>query len=211
MAKISKELWDKLTEYLASELGGKVLSGVTYTIIFRDEKQVYERFLDIKKEVLKCGFADDEIFRVYEVCNGYIADMDLSIAKRIANEIFEEVAKNNGQQIADKVGDYPESRRKSDMIRLAKHVQKELDKGNDFIEVALFSRNSVPRIRITGLDVDNKPILIEYKAYAIRHWDIERINSGILIPRGMRIRRIEPYEILPAKNGVRFILYLERI
>jgi len=139
--------------------------------------------------------------------------MDLNVAKKITSELSKAVAKaNNGNTpTGDLIGDSPDKRRKDDMLGLAKYVKQQYDNGKKQIEVALFSRNSVPRIIISGVGPKNDMISIKYNAYAIRHWDIESINANMLIPAGIRISKIEPCEVLPSKTGVRFVLYVDSV
>ena len=63
---------------------------------------------------------------------------------------------------------------------------------------------------MTAKTPNGEAITIKYNAYSIRHWDIEIINEKLLIPAGIRVATIEPCEILPSKNGVTFVLYLDR-
>lgn len=202
-----------LTEFLVCEIGSKALDGITYSMVTKEpkDKEDFKRYMEIRDEVTKCGFGTDEIFRVYEVSNGYIFDMDLNIAKRITMSLAKAVEKTNGVTVGngDLIGNSPEKRRKSDMLGLAKFMQSEFSSGNSNVEVALFSRNSVPHIIISGKAPDGRLITVKYNSYAIRHWDIEVINAKLLIPAGIRISRIEPCEILPSKTGVKFIMCLE--
>ena len=172
---------------------------------------MYDRYMTIKQEATKCGFSNDEVFRVYQVANGYIFDMDLNTAKQITAEIAKSVARQNNDSTptGDIIKDMPEQRRKKDMVMLARKLKEEYDKGNDQVEVALFSRNSTNRIIVTGKDQNGNSIAIRYDAYAIRHWDIEIINEKFLIPAGFRVKRIQPCEILPKKTGVSFLFMLE--
>lgn len=213
MGKTTKEMVNLLSEFLITEISSKALDGITYAMVTKDKKDrdILNRYNKIREEVTKCGFSKDEAFRVYEVSNGYIFDMDLELAKRITIKLAKAVENMNGTKVGngDLIGDYPDKRRKSDMIALAKYCKSEFDKGNRLITVALFSRNSVPHIIISGKDSNGNYVSEKYNAYAIRHWDIENINAKLLIPIGIRISRIEPYEILPSKTGVRFDITLE--
>lgn len=213
--KASPELINKMTEFLINEIGSKSIDGITYTMVLKEDKdkEAFKRYMEIRKEAQKCGYSSDEAFRVYEVSNGYIFDMDMSVVKKISRELSKAVSKTNGGQtpISDFIGDKPDKRRKSDMLGLAKYVKSEFDSGNMEVQVALFSRNSTPRIMITGIGPKNEMLTIRYNAYAIRHWDIETINSALLIPAGIRIAKLEPCEVLPSKTGVKFKLYLEPV
>lgn len=213
MAEFSKPLLDMLTEFMICEIGSKALDGITYTMLFKNKKDkaLYDRYMTIKNEATKCGYSNDEVFRVYEVANGYIFDMDSTTAKAITAEIAKSVAKMNGGKTptGDLLKDMPEQRRKKDMVLLAKKLKEEYDNGNTQVEVALFSRNSTNRIIMTGSDTRGNKVAITYSAYAIRHWDIEIINERFLIPAGFRVKRIQPCEILPKKQGISFIFTME--
>ena len=213
MGNASKNMMNMLTEFLVCEIGSKALDGITYSMVTKEpkDKEALARYMEIRDEVTACGFGADEIFRVYEVSNGYIFDMDLNIAKKITIKLAQAVERTNGVAVGngDLIGDSPEKRRKSDMLGLAKFIQQEYNAGRDLTEVALFSRNSVPHIIITGKSPKGEIISEKFNAYAIRHWDIETINARLLIPAGIRIARIEPYEILPSKTGVKFGMYIE--
>lgn len=212
MGKASQELVNMLTEFLICEIGSKAMDGITYALVLSNSKDL-KKFMDIRKEANKFGYASDEAFRVYQVANGYIFDMDISVAKKITYELSKAVNKTNGGQspIGDLIGDAPERRRNADMLGLAKYAQREFEAGNRIIEIALFNRNATSRIMVTGVGPQNEMLTIKYRGYAIRHWDIEAINANLLIPEGIRISKLEPCEILPSRTGVRFRVYLESI
>lgn len=213
MAKISNEMMNMLTMFLIKDIKSKAMDGITYVLLTKEksDEESVNNYMNIANEVRKCGYGRDEIFRVYEVSNGYIFDMDIEIAKKITINLAKAVEKTNGvaNGNGDIIGESPEKRRKNDMVALAKYVTEEYNKGEREIEVALFSRNTVPNIVITGRAQDGKQYAVKYNAYAIRHWDIELINSKLLIPNGIRIAKIEPKEVLQSKTGVLFTLYLE--
>lgn len=209
--EISGKLLDMLTEFVVCEIGAKVLDGITYTMILKDQKGkvLYDRYIQIRRAAAEAGYTDNDIFRIFEVCNGYILDMDLSTAKRVIKKIAESVHKTHGIEIPDDmIKDSPDQRRKHDMDALAKYIKSEYDKGNTTLEAALFSRNATNKIFING-KLNGKQAGIRYNAYAIRHWDLEIINEKYLIPAGIRVMRLQPGEILPSKTGVSFILTLE--
>lgn len=216
MGNTSKKMMNLLSEFLINEIGSKALDGITYAMVTKDKKDrnTFIKYMEVRDEVSRCGFSKDEGFRVYEVSNGYIFDMDLNLAKAITIKLANAVQNMGGIGDidigdGDLIGNSPEKRRKSDMLALAKYCKQEFDKGNRVITVALFSRNSVPHIVLTGKDTNGNYVSEKYNAYAIRHWDIEIVNSKLLIPAGIRIARIEPYEILPSKTGVKFDITLE--
>jgi len=215
MAEFSKELLDMLAEFMICEIGSKALKGITYSMVLdnntKKEKEIYDRYMQIKEEATRCGYINNEVFRVYKVSNGYIFDMDLITAKQITAEITKSVAKANGGKtpIGELLKDGPEQRRKKDMVALAKYLKSEFDKGNRQCEAALFSRNANNRIVVTGRSPKGDILQIRYNAYVIRHWDIEIVNEKFLIPAGFRVKRIQPCEILPSKTGVSFLFTME--
>lgn len=213
--QVSEELLNKLTEFVVCELAEKVLDGITYTLVIKTprDRPLYKKYMEIKKEAIKCGYDNNELFRVYEVPNGYIFDLDISVARTIIDKIYNTIAEaENWKGLPNGVlGNGPSQRRISDMRALGKYIKQQYDSGARDIEVALFSRNSSNTIVISGKGPKGEKLAVKYHAYAIRHWDIEALNSNILIPLGIRVDRVAPSEILPSKTGVRFVLSMEEI
>jgi len=221
LGKVSKELLGMLSDFLIREIGSKSLDGITYALVLKEDTEDYRDYMEIRKETTKCGFGMNEVFRVYEVSNGYIFDMDMSVAKTISYKLSEAVAKTNGGKtpVKDFIGNNPDKRRNSDMVGLARLIKKKYDSGEMIAEAALFSRNSSPLITVSAIlnrkdkngKIHEEMVQLKYPAFAIRHWDIESINKHLLIPAKLRIARIEPCEILPSKRGVKFNFYIEPI
>lgn len=212
MSKLSKRLLDGLTEFLVCEVGSKILKGVTYAMVFKDDKENYSRYMRIKEEAIKCGYSNDEVFRVYEVMNGYIFDMDMGVGRMIAIKLAESTKEDRFiSDVRNLLETKAIERGRHDLNSLYRYIVKEYREGKDKVEVALFNRNSIPRIRVTGKMDDGSLAIAEFKAFAITHWDIEKLNANYLIPQGLRVYKIKPCEILPSKTGVRFILYIESI
>lgn len=211
----SSKLLSGLAQFYLSEIGVKALDGITYALKYKDNKSLDEYF-NLCKLAQKEEDKPGSIFRVYEVSNGYIFDMNMDMAKQISYGIAKSVAKTNGTEFKtyDFIGDRPEKRRNSDIIGLGKNVISSYKEGKEAIEVALFNRNSLNKIRVTGrneLSKDKEMITVIYDAYAIRHWDIEKLNAELLIPAGIRISKVEPFGIIPRCSGVKFILYISEI
>lgn len=221
LGTVSKELFDMLSDFLIREIGSKSIDGITYALILREDKENYRDYMEIRKEATKCGFGTNEVFRVYEVSNGFIFDMDIQATKTISYKLSEAVSKTNGGKtpVKDFIGNSPDKRRNADMVGLARLIKKTYDSGGTIAEAALFSRNTSPLIQVSGIlkrkDKNGKPqeeiVQLKYPAFAIRHWDIETINKHLLIPAKLRIAKIEPCEILPSKRGVKFNFYIEPI
>lgn len=211
--RIPKEVMEELSLFLMQYVDCKAMDGITYAMVLSDlpaDADKLKQLMEIKKHVLAAGFSDDAIFRCYQVNNGYIFDLDINVAKLITAKLAQMVAENNGgaTPAGDLIGQNPENRRRKDMEKLAKSCIDNFGKGIRKMEVALFSRNNVPRITINGKDMQGNPKLVIYDAYAIRHWDLETVNTQFLVPRGVRIQSIVPCEILPSKTGVRVVLTL---
>lgn len=212
--KLSKKLVDRLTDFQINNIESKALDGITYVMAFKSDTKLINKCKEILEETKSIGCKENEIFRAYELPNGYIFDMDLAISKFIVKKLAEAVAKEQQLDVGDGdiIGNRPEKRRREDMEKLAKYCVEQFKKGETHLEVALFSRNSVPKIMISGTEKGtNKKIMASYRAFAIRHWDIEAVNNQLLATKGIRISRIKPCEILPSKTGVRFEITLQRI
>lgn len=214
LSKISKELLNMLTEFVISEIGANALDGITYSMALKNDKDkaLCERCLAIRKQATKEGLSPKEVFRLYDVPNGYIFDMDINTVKIITAELIKNVKANNKNIVCDRdiIKDMPEQRRKRDLVLISKYLQSEYDKGNLSTEVALFSRNTTDRILVSGKGNNGENLVVKYKAYAIRPWDIELVNEKFLIPAGFRVKSIQPCEVLPSKTGVSFIFSMER-
>lgn len=214
---MTTRLLDMLTDFLVTNVEGKAMAGITYAMALKGQDDaLIERGKRIKEETKNAGFTNGEVFRAYELSNGYIFDMDVSIAKYITEQLAKKVSREQkiALPVTDLIGNRPEQRRGEDMRRLADYCIKQYKEGKRELELALFSRNNVPKIVITGTAtsgnkaVNGKQIVVEYKAFAIRHWDIEDLNRSLLAPYGIMIEQITPCEVLPSKTGVRFILKL---
>ncbi|MBR1455161.1 MAG: hypothetical protein IJ593_11070 [Lachnospiraceae bacterium] len=211
----SKELVDLLSTFMLKELGHKAMYGITYTFVLKNKenKKTYDDYMSIRKEADKCGFERNEVFRVYEVSNGYIFDMDVDITKTLLKKLNKALQNIDGQNNKDiSIEKLPAERRKDAMLSLGKYCVSEFEKGNKDITVALFSRNYRKYISVAGKDKESNQYCYDmYNAYGIRHWDIEAINHYILIPAGIRISVVEPFEILPTLTGVRFGIHMEAV
>lgn len=215
MGTLSKTSVNLITKFLTCEIDKRVLDGITYTLVLNDGKhnKEIEEFNEIRKSLDNDGFTATEVFRRYDLSNGYIYDLDLSQAVALTVKLSQAVAKmNNGNSPVGDMNISKESaeRRSDDLKLLAKKVIASAKEGKNKIEVALFSRNKVPRIVVSGTDRNNKAVACQYDAFAIRHLDLEEVNSNYLVPTGLRIVKIETCEILPTTTGVRCILYIAR-
>jgi hypothetical protein len=216
MANITEELLNLTTWFVVNELSGMAIDGVTYALLIKGTKDdnTYKNCIEIAKAAKEAGFQDGEIFRIYEVRNGWIADLDMAITKRIIWKLAEEVKDKDmsAEKASEIVNRGPEERRKNDIKSLGRFLKNAFQEGRTEVDVALYSRNIVPKIFITGKGLKGERLCLQYSAFALRQSDIAAVNEHILIPKyGIRVRKITPCEILPSKTGVRFTMSLERI
>lgn len=213
MADISKRLLDMLSGFTINEIGTKVINGVTYTMLIKNDSKrdqdLYKQYMAIRDEATACGFNDNEVFRRYEVSNGYIFDMDISTAKQIVMEIAKTAPLSDREILRNMIQTKPDARRKADIEKLGKFLKTEYESGRTQVEVALFNRNTTGRISVTLTGANNSTLMIRYNAYSIRPLDIELVNEKYLIPNGFRVKSLKSCEILPSKSGVSFLITME--
>jgi hypothetical protein len=209
---VSPELLNKLEGFFVNSIAEKVLDGVTYIMVFNTEQRLFETYNKIREDVDNLGYDKNTLFRVYQFSNGYVFDMDLSVSIHLAEKIMQEnVPEAEGKQYKVNISDNIKQKRKSAMVSLAKHCVSQMDKGITKFDIALYSRNIVPKIIITAKDTKGNDVMLKYKAFSLRHWDIDVVSNELLLPKGIRISKIEPCEILPARNGVRFTIHLAEV
>ena len=213
MAKISDRLGNMLTEYFLNEIAEEALKGITYSMCFKDETHKVNRYREIKKEIARCGYGTDDILRVFELKNGYITELDVDIVKKVNMAILRDVIKNDGLDIEPKelLGNRLETRRENDTAKLSKYIMQKHEENENSVTVALYSKNIIPKITVSGVNKDGDKVYVKYNAYALKISDMEYINANILIPKGLRIHRVEPLEIIHTGNGVLFNLYTEEL
>lgn len=204
--KTSEQLRSELADFVVTEVGAKVQDGITYVLMMNTESnnEKFAKLVKLRKDLTASGVEADKTFRCYDVMNGHIFDIDLEMAR----DIIWRLLKATTDVSKDLIGDMPIKRRQRDIERLARKCQELFKSGVESTEVALFSRNSVPRINITGKDAKTgEPRMVTYEAYAIRHKDIEAVNQLLFKQgTGIRISQVITHEILPSETGLRVTL-----
>ena len=212
MADFTPELLNKLEGFFVNSIAEKVLDGVTYIMIFNTEQKWFELYNKIREDIDKLGYDKNTLFRVYQFSNGYVFDLDLSVSIYLADKIMNStIDLQNNPDLKVSLSDEITKKRKGAMVSLAKYCKSQIEKGNQKFDIALYSRNTVPKILVSCKDNNNNAIILNYKAFALRHWDLDIVSNEILLPIGIRISKVEPCEILPSRNGVRMTLYLEPV
>ena len=206
--ELSKNLLDKLTEIICVDVGSKILDGVTYIILSKSpkDKAKVERYNSVRRLIDSENYAPEEIFRIYEVANGYIYDIDMNIAKMITTLLAKLAAQKNPElkDMPDLIGTQPDENKDYQMKLLAKKCLEAFKNNQD----TLFSRNKTNKIILTADGMNKEKVVITYPSFALRPWDLEEINVKYLIERGMRISGVKAYEIIGNNSGLRVALTL---
>lgn len=214
--KLSEKTVELVNRYVINELDMKVIDGISYVLTLNDGKhnEKIAECNELLEALRKDGVPDGAIFRKYNVSNGFVYDLDLKLAVEAIIKMASAVAeRNNGQTPTGDMNIRQTSyeRYKQDMESFAKEVIKRASNREMSFEVAMFSRNKVPRIVISGNAPDGRPVACQFPAFAIRHSDIEDVNRRFLAPKGLRVVKVEVCEILPSCTGVRFIIHVIKI
>lgn len=216
MAKkvVTNELLERVKPFYVNEIRDRVLDGMTYCLLLNDTDSLkIQNYLDMKEFIKSEGYSDTDILRAFSISNGYIFDMNLAVAQRIATGLLKSAYEeyNKDVDFIQELKASPINRRTADMTRLANKCLKVIgDGGRNEFYVALYSRNSGPYIKLNAMH-NNKPVTVTYDSYALRHFDLTDINSDYLCSKGIRISKIEPCDILSSKTGVKFRIVLERL
>lgn len=216
MAKkvVTNELLERVKPFYVNEIRDRVLDGITYSLLLNDtDKLKIQNYLDLKEYIKSEGYLDSDILRAFSISNGYIFDLNLAVAQRIATGLLKTAyAESNIEaDFIQQLKASPVSRRNTDMVRLANKCLKVIgDSGRNECYIALYSKNSGPYIKLNGM-YNGKPVAVTYDSYALRHYDLTDINSDYLCSKGIRISKIEPCDILSSKTGVKFRIVLERL
>ena len=215
---MSNETKMKLTKMLVEDIGAQeVVDGITYVLLDKStesDKTKANQYESIIAELGDSGTNPATILRKYDVSNGTIYDLDINVAKSIASFLLQQANKEgalNGKiKSYDLIADKPDKRRREDIENLGKYLKKCVKEGKTAVEVCLFSRNKVGKTTFNAKK-GGKDVTVSYNAYAIRHWDIEVLNNIILANENFKVTKVDAGEIVPSKNGVRFVLHLTKV
>lgn len=209
MPKVTNELLQDIMPFMVQELGEKIFEGITYTLIPSSDKIKIDTYQEIRDKITQAGIDTTTLFRVYQLCNGTIFDLDLVVAKKLAIIMLKE---NADEKFNNMINTLPAKRKQEDMERLATQCLKEAKNKNKEFYVALFSKNKSPSIRFNAkVEGETTTRTFSYPAYALRHWDLEDINMNYLIPKGLMIDKVQACEILPTRTGVKFKIILNTV
>lgn len=212
---LSDAVKSKITNLLVENIGAKeVCDGITYVLLTANDSDKIREIYALQKEIQECGVDPNTILQSYKVSNGVIFDLNIGVAKQIASFLVTNGVNKgmiDGRKISgpDLIKDTPEKRRKEDIEKLGKFLKQCFKNKKYVVDLALFSRNKVGVTTFNAKDrKTGKDATVKYNAYAIRYWDIEVLNRVVLANEEFKVVKLEAGEILPSKNGVRFVLTL---
>jgi len=212
MVKMSNELKNEFASVLVNDIGTKVIDGITYVLFLNagaDSDEI-KRYGELIKKADNLGISRQEAISAFKVANGCIFDMNMQLAKQLSYGIIANAATKEGVTLDsyDMVKNGPEQRREDDIQKLAEYLNKEHKNGKREIQLALYSRNKVDKIEFAAKRSNNSDAKVIYQAFAVRHWDLNRIGDVLRQKYNISIKDIKAGEILPTKTGVRFCISL---
>lgn len=202
------ELYRKLTGFFKQYIGSRGLYGVNYAVFFKEDMASIKACAELKEEIKSYGYTDDQVFRVCQVSNGFVFDMDRAILDSVINEITETATEARESNQKPSITPTAQGVYTGEVTKLAKQCRSALDKGYEEVEVAIYSLSDTPQIILPCLDENNEPIFMYYNAYMLTLWDLVVAQQTIFLDLGLQILKAEICEILPHKKGVRVILHL---
>ena len=90
---------------------------------------------------------------------------------------------------------------------MVSYCVKQAKNGKPQSDIALFSKNTVDHINISGKTSKGQSVVLTYDAFALRHTDITDVNKK-LADSGIQISNILIHEALPSMTGVRTTITL---
>lgn len=204
-----KKIMNLLTEFIVTEIDQKVLQGISYIIVSKNpnNKDRIARFDALRSELTELGVPVSEQFKVYDVNTAKIYDVDLTTTIAITEQLAKAIGEDNDSLSAYSISNTANRRRDADIDRLINYCVKQARNGKSQSDIALFSKNTVDYINISGSLPNGKPAVLSYEAFALRHTDIIDVNKK-LANSGLQISNILIHEALPSMTGVRTTITL---
>jgi len=201
---ITNEVIEIISEKFFRDLGDILLDGVNYVLAFDTEESKVNEYKALRNKIEEHGVNPQSVMKILQVCNGYIFELNSSVAKRVLiNELNKASKEFSMNSLSGSiVENSPKERKQVEYQRFAKRCIKEMTAGVKEFEVALYGKNSSGIVRYSA-KVDKKDTIFNFVSYALTPIDMERINEELLVNRGIKISRISHCEILPPKTGVR--------
>lgn len=211
-----------LLDFFSVEIADKMLSGITYSILLKNQKQeaIIKSYMQLKKDIEEVDRSNAGMLRVFELCNGYIFDLSVKATQQLALDILRSTCKQ-GEEVPqsdiNNLNSIYEARKES-LRKLAIKCFNEFNSREDKtktsvdIDVALYSRNITPYISFMATDKKSKDkYLIKYDAFALKHTDLEELNRAYLLSKRLKVSVVKPLEVLTTRTGVLFRLTVEKL
>lgn len=205
--QLNKEVIDLIAPIVANDIGVKVLDGINWALVNNRHVNKQKKYGEIRAQLNNMGFKPTEVFRVFSVPNGVVYDFDKVVLKSLVSEFVKDVP--DGDCAVKRINSAYSKRRYADMQRLADYVVAQAQEGQKEALVALFSKTNNFEIKFHTRKEGTKRKAYSLPAFAIRHWDLQELNVDYIIPRGYLVEKIEIVEILPAENGISFMLHFK--
>ena len=206
-----KEIMNLLTNFIVTQIDQKVLQGISYIIVSKTEanKDKIKQFDGIRARLTELGVDTKEQFKVYDVNTAKIYEVDLNTCITITERLAKAVGDNSGNLSSYSISATANQRRQADIDRLVNFCIKRAKEGKEHSDIALFSKNNVDRIHISG-KLNGKDAALQYEAFALRHTDIADVNRK-LADSHIQISNILIHEALPSMTGVRTTITLVQL
>lgn len=203
-----KEIMNLLTEFLVINIDEKVLQGISYIIVQKNDVNAakIKKYDAIRARLTELGVPKNEQFRRYDVNTAIVYEIELKTAITITEKLSTAVGATQTTDFG--ISRASLERQQDDIKRLAQLCVKKAQRGVSEFDVCLFSKNKVDKINIAAKDsTSGKQMAVSYDAFALRHTDIITVNS-VLAGCGLKIVRVLIHEAVPSMTGVRVTLGL---
>lgn len=206
--RAEKEIMNLLTEFLVINIDEKVLQGISYIIVQKNDANTakIKKYDAVRARLTELGVPENEQFRRYDVNTAIVYEIELKTAITITEKLS--VAVGAAQTTDFGISRASLERQQEDIKRLAQLCVKKAQHGVAEFDVCLFSKNKVDKINITAKDSNTgRMVAVSYDAFALRHTDILAVNT-VLASCGLKIVRVLIHEAVPSMTGVRTTLGL---
>ena len=204
--RTEKEIMNLLTEFLVINIDEKVLQGISYIIVQKNDANTakIKKYDQVRARLTELGVPENEQLRRYDVNTAVVYEIELKTAITITEKLS--VAVGATQTTDFGISRTSIERQQEDIKRLAQLCVKKAQRGIAEFDICLFSKNKVDKINITAKDSGTgKMMAVTYDAFALRHTDILAVNT-VLASCGLKIARVLMHEAVPSMTGVRATL-----
>lgn len=208
--RTEKEIMNLLTEFLVVNIDEKVLQGISYIIVQKNDANAakIKKYDNVRARLTERGVPENEQFRRYDVNTAIVYEIELKTAILLTEKLSTAVGAIQATDFG--IGKISMERQAEDIKRLVQFCVKQARQGIAEFDVCLFSKNKVDKINITGKNNKEQKVALTYEAFALRHTDILTVNQQ-LASCGLKIVKVLVHEAVPSMTGVRVTLSLVSI